>query len=117
MGMIDFPQRGEIYLVSLDPTIGAEINKTRPALIISNNINNEVSETVTVIPLTSNIEKIYPFETLIPASRTGLSMDSKAKCNQIRTIDKKRLVKPIGRISKDKLHEVGQAVIIHLGIF
>lgn len=56
--MKKFPERGEIYLVCLDPTVGSEINKTRPALIISNNINNQVAQTVTVIPLTSNKGKV-----------------------------------------------------------
>lgn len=60
MGIRKFPNRGEIYLVRLDSTLGSEINKTRPALIISNDINNQLAQTVTVIPITSGTEKIYP---------------------------------------------------------
>lgn len=115
--MKKFPERGEIYRVCLDPTIGSEINKTRPALIISNNINNQVAQTVTVIPLTSNIEKVYPFETLLLFQESGLFKDSKAKCNQMRTIDKKRLVKSIGRISAEKLEEIENSLYIHLGMY
>lgn len=115
--MKTFPERGKIYQVCLDPTIGSEINKTRPALIISNNINNQVAQTVTVIPITSNIEKVYPFETFLPSQESELPEDSKAKCNQIRTIDKKRLVKSLGRISKEKLKDIENSLLIHLGMY
>jgi mRNA interferase MazF len=111
-----FPHRGDIYLVNLDPTIGSEINKTRPALIISNDINNQAAATVTVLPITSSTEKIYPFEAYIPSQESGLHKDSKAKCSQIRTIDKKRLVRAIGKLSSDKLHDVEKAMLIHLGV-
>lgn len=115
--MKGFLERGEIYLVCLDPTIGSEINKTRPALIISNNINNQAAQTVTVIPLTANIEKVYPFETLLLSQESGLPKDSKAKCNQIRTIDKRRLIKPIGRISTEKIKAIENSLRIHLGMY
>lgn len=117
MGLKSFPKRGEIYLVCLDPSIGAEINKTRPALIISNDINNQVAQTITVIPITSNIAKVYPFETLLPSQGSGLSKNSKTKCNQIRTIDKKRLVKRLGKISTEELKEIGKSLSIHLGFY
>lgn len=117
MGMKNFPERGDIYLVCLDPAIGAEITKTRPALIISNDINNQLSDTVTVIPVTSAIEKVYPFETLLSSSNAALSKKSKVKCNQIRTIDKKRLLKPLGKISHHELREVDKSLLIHLGMY
>jgi mRNA interferase MazF len=111
-----FPHRGDIYLVNLDPTIDSEINKTRPALIISNDINNQAAETVTVIPITSSTERIYPFEAYIPSQESGLHKDSKAKCNQIRTIDKRRLARAIGKLSSAMLEEVEKAMLIHLGV-
>lgn len=117
MGIGKFPERGEIYLVCLDPTIGSEINKTRPALIISNDINNRYSATVTVIPITSGTEKAYPFEVLLLPEKSGLPKKSKAKCNQIRTLDKKRLIKSLGEISNEKLKEVEDALCIHLGMY
>lgn len=117
MGLKKHSERGEIYLVSLDPTVGFEISKTRPALIISNDINNQFSETVTVIPITSSRGKIYPFETFLPSGESGLSKNSKAKCNQIRTIDKKRLLKSFGKVSPEKLKEIEKALLIHLGIY
>ncbi len=117
MGLKQFPKRGEIYLVCIDPTIGSEINKTRPALIISNDINNQIAKTVTVIPITSNVEKIYPFETLLPSQDSGLLKCSKAKCNQIRTIDKERLIKSLGKVSIEKTKEIEQSLLIHLGMY
>ena len=117
MGLKEFPERGEIYLVCLDPTIGSEINKTRPALVISNNINNKVADTVTVIPITSNVEKVFPFEVFFPSKETGLSKNSKAKCNQVRTIDKRRLIKLLGKIPDEKVKEVEAALCIHLGMY
>ncbi|MFH1504388.1 MAG: type II toxin-antitoxin system PemK/MazF family toxin [Candidatus Omnitrophota bacterium] len=117
MGLKKSPERGEIYLVCLDPTVGSEINKTRPALIISNDINNQAAQTVTVIPITSATEKIYPFETLLLSQESGLPKNSKVKCNQIRTIDKKRLVKPLGKAPLKKLKEIENSLLIHLGIY
>ncbi|MCG2710798.1 MAG: type II toxin-antitoxin system PemK/MazF family toxin [Candidatus Omnitrophica bacterium] len=117
MEMKKFPERGEIYLVCLDPTVGFEINKTRPALIISNNINNQVAQTVTVIPVTSSTEKVYPFETLLSSGESGLSKSSKAKCNQIRTIDKKRLIKSLGKVSIEELKGIEGSLLIHLGMY
>jgi len=116
MGLKGFPQRGEIYLVCLDPTIGSKINKTRPALIISNDIGNQAARTVTVIPVTSRVDKIYPFEALLSSSESGLVKDSKAKCSQVRSIDKKRLIKRVGRVSDRKLKDVEEALLVHLGI-
>ena len=101
---MDFPGRGEIWLVSLEPIVGHEIGKTRSALVISNDRNNQFAETITVLPITSNVKKIYPFETFTP----------KIKSNQIRTVDKKRLIKLIGNVSEEKLKEVKQALSIHL---
>ncbi|MHB1377065.1 MAG: type II toxin-antitoxin system PemK/MazF family toxin [Candidatus Humimicrobiaceae bacterium] len=114
--MINFPKRGEIWLVSLEPVAGHEIGKTRPALIISNDRNNEYSSTVTLIPITSSIDKIYPFEVFISKTDSELQLDSKIKCNQIRTVDKLRLVKFAGKIKAERLFKVEEALLIHVGI-
>ncbi|OGW05042.1 MAG: MazF family transcriptional regulator [Nitrospinae bacterium RIFCSPLOWO2_02_39_17] len=113
---MDFPKRGEIWLVLLEPIVGSEIGKTRPAVVISNNKNNQFSDTITVIPLTSKTAKVYPFEALLPKEDTGLIKDSKAKSNQIRTVDKRRLVNFLGSASEERLQEIEQALLIHLGI-
>ncbi|MCC7262344.1 MAG: type II toxin-antitoxin system PemK/MazF family toxin [Candidatus Latescibacteria bacterium] len=112
-----FPKRGEIYRVSLDPTIGTEIAKTRPALIISNDIGNQFSERVVVAPITSqNTEKVYPFEVLIPAGEGGLTQASKVLLDQIRSIDKQRLKKRMGMISSERMVAVDQAIRLSLAV-
>jgi mRNA interferase MazF len=115
--VMSFPRRGEIWLVSLDPVTGSEIGKTRPALVISNDRNNEFAGTVTVLPITSKTEKIYPFEVFITEEESRLSRDSKIKCSQVRTIDKKRLIKFLSKLTEEKLKEIKQGLLIHLGMF
>lgn len=107
-------KRGNIYLANLDPTIGNEISKTRPVVVLSNDINNEHSNTVTVLPVTSNVTKIYPFEVFIKMGTGNLPKDSKIKADQIRTIDKLRLVKEIGSLSDTIMKQIEEAMRIHL---
>ena len=114
--MIELPERGQIWLVSLDPTIGAEIKKTRPAVIISNDLNNQYAGTVTVLPVSDPGQKVYPFEVLISPEDTGLEKPSKVKCQQIRTVDKRRLIKPLGSIHTHLIAQVEQALKNHLGL-
>lgn len=109
-------KRGDIYWANLDPTLGGEISKTRPVLIVSNDVNNNHSRTVTILPITSNTTKIYPFEVKITSFESGLKSDSKIKADQIRTVDKQRLTNKIGEISVSKIKEVEQAILIHLGL-
>jgi mRNA interferase MazF len=108
--------KGEIYLAELSPTIGSEISKKRPVLIVSSDISNQFSDTVSIVPITSTTSKIYPFEVFLPKSEGNLINDSKAKGNQIRTIDKLRIQKKFGKISNEKLKEVERAILIHLDI-
>lgn len=110
-------KRGEIYLASLNPTIGREISKTRPVVIISNDINNRFSGTVTVLPITStNLAKIYPFEAKLPKGSGNLPKDSKVKADQIRTLDKRRIIKAIGLLDDESLVRIEIALKIHLGM-
>lgn len=110
------PKRGEIWLVNFDPTVGSEINKTRPALIIQNNIANTYSPVTIVAAITSvkTQDKIYPTEVLIKAGQRGLPTDSLILLNQIRTIDKVRLVKKIGNVTTAHLKQVSRAIEISL---
>lgn len=78
-------KRRFIYFARLDPTEGSEINKTRPVLVVSNNINNQYSNTITVIPVTSNTKVIRSFEVFVPINEANLPKNSKLKCDQIRT--------------------------------
>lgn len=110
------PLKGEIYWANLNPTIGSEISKTRPVLVVSNNINNQYASTVSILPITSSTEKIYPFEVLLVKNEGGLANDSKVKANQIRTIDKQRLQSKIGTVAISKMAEIEKAILIHLDI-
>lgn len=84
--------------------------------MISNDINNTYSDLITIVPITTQTEKVYPFEVLITKDESGLKADSKIKCNQIRTIDKIRLSKKVGSIDKNKINQIEKAVCIHLDI-
>jgi mRNA interferase MazF len=72
-------KRGEIYYANLDPSLGSEMAKRRPVLIVSNNINNQVGATVTILPITSNVTKVYPFEILLQPLESGLPKPSKVQ--------------------------------------
>ena len=111
-------RRGAIYRVQLDPAIGSEIKKTRPALIVSNDQNNQVSPLVTVVPITSNAKLFGPFEVGLESGDGGLKKPGKLKANQVRTIDKQRLVDgPLGpTLSDTRMGQVNQALKIHLEI-
>jgi mRNA interferase MazF len=112
-----YPKRGDIYWVQLDPVIGSEISKTRPALVISNDIGNEYSDRVIVAPITSKgLSKIYPFEVAIPKGGAGLEEGSKILLDQIRTVDKMRLAKRVGRVSPEIMLEVDRAIHLSLGL-
>lgn len=107
-GKRKFPKRGEIYWVNLNPVVGCEIQKIRPALIISNDIGNEVSDIIVVAPITSKIKNIFPFEVQIKLS----GKHAKVMLNQCRAIDKKRLGKYMEEIDKGVLQEVEEAIKI-----
>ncbi len=109
-------KRGEIYWVNLDPSIGFEIKKTRPALVVSNDLNNVHAQTVTVLPLTTSTERVYPFETLLASGAFGNKESCKAKADQIRTVDKRRLGKLIGALSRELMLQVEEAVRLHLDL-
>jgi mRNA interferase MazF len=108
-------RRGEIYLAALDPVVGKETSKTRPVVIVSNDKNNQFSGTVTILPVTSqNLEKIYPFEVLLVKGSGNLPRDSKVKADQIRKIDKMRVLSQIGRLRASEVAEIEKAIKIHL---
>jgi mRNA interferase MazF len=107
-------KRSYIYFANLSPTVGSEINKTRPVFVISNDINNQYSNTITIIPVTSNITTVRSFEIFIPAGEANLPKDSKAKCDQIRTIDKSRFLNEVGKLSLEYIVGIEVAVRRHL---
>jgi mRNA interferase MazF len=110
-------KRGEIYYANLDPTVGSEVNKRRPVLIVSNNVNNRANTLVTVLPITSSIDRVYPFEVLLPAAESGLMKDSKAQAQQIRTLSKQRLIgKMLGQLTAEKMQAIDTAMRLHLNL-
>lgn len=107
-------QRGDVFLVNLDPVIGSEVGKTRPAVVLQNELANRTSPTVTVVPLSTRVERVFPFQVLIPAGEGGLARDSKALCEQIRTLSIKRLLQPLGSLPSERLEEIRAALERHL---
>ena len=111
------PKRGEVYVVSFDPVVGSEIAKTRPALIIQNDIGNRVSPITIVAAFSSQVRQpLYPFEVLVRAPEGGLTVDSTVRLNQIRTVDKSRLHKRLGKVSAATMGAVDAAIKISLGL-
>lgn len=113
--------RGDIVLVSLEPTMGSEAAKTRPAVIVSSNAANDSAHrrgrgVITVVPLTSNVRRVYPFQTLLPKTSTGLDRDSKAQAEQVRSLDMERILVILGRVSDDRMREVDDALRLHLSL-
>jgi len=110
-------KRGFIYLAALDPVVGNEIAKTRPVAVISNDKNNVFSGTVTILPITSkNLRKTYPFEVYLAKGTANLPKNSKVKADQIRTLDKSRLVKLIGELGIAETVAIEKALKIHLAL-
>ena len=110
-------RRGEIYYADLSPTVGSEINKRRPVLIVSNEANNRAASTVTVLPITSQVSKIYPFEILLSPTDSGLPKASKAQAQQIRTISKVRIRSGVlGRLGTALMRKTGDAMRLHLDL-
>ncbi len=114
---ITYPKRGDVYLVNFDPTLGAEIRKTRPALIVQNDIANRHSPITIVAALTSQFEApLYPAEVLVPAREGGLQADSVVLLNQLRSMDKLRLIRRLGRLTPATMEKVDRALMLSLGL-
>jgi mRNA interferase MazF len=114
---LNYPRRGEVYLVNFDPVIGAEIRKTRPALILQNDIANRHSPLTIVSAITSQFEEpLYPTEVLLKAGEGGTAKDSVILLNQIRSVDKRRLVRRLGTLSPESMQRVHRSLQISLGL-
>jgi mRNA interferase MazF len=110
-------KRGEIWLAALDPIIGRELAKTRPVVVISNDVANRRSGTSTVVPVTSQrLENIWPYEVFLALGAGGLPKDSKAKADQIRSLDQSRFIRRLGQLPPDVVELIERAVRIHLGM-
>jgi mRNA interferase MazF len=113
--------RGEIRLVDLDPARAGEANKRRPAVLVSNDGANTTAAklgrgVVTVVPITTNTDRVYPFQVLIPANASGLDRDSKAQAEQVRSVSVDRVTDLIGTVAPELMLEVDEALRLHLAI-
>jgi mRNA interferase MazF len=114
-------RRGEICSVDLDPLRGSEANRRRPAVIVSNDAANTTAErlgrgVITVVPVTSNVERVYPFQVVLPAASTGLECDSKAQAEQVRSIDIGRVGAQLGSVPARLMAQLDEALRLHVGL-
>lgn len=114
-------RRGDICVIDLDPARGTEARKSRPAVIVSNDGANTTATrlgrgVVTVVPVTSNVERVYPFQVLLPADSTGLTVDSKAQAEQVRSVDVERVQGRVGSVPPDLMNQLDDALRLHLAL-
>ena len=113
--------RGEIRVVDLDPARTGEAAKRRPAVIVSNDGANTTAArlghgVVTVVPVTSSVDRVYPFQVLIPAVESGRARDSKAQAEQVRAVSVDRVAEQVGSVPAELMLEVDEALRLHLGL-
>jgi mRNA interferase MazF len=114
-------RRAEIWLVDLDPARGAEANKRRPAVIVSNDAANRTATklgrgVLAVVPVTSNVQRVYPFQVLLPSGTAGLSQDSKAQAEQVRSIAVERMGNRLGNVPAEIMASIDDALRLHLAL-
>jgi len=106
-------KRGDVFWVNFDPTLGSEAKKTRPAVVVSNDMNNEHSPIVSICPITSNVSRVYAFEVDVPAGSGGLPSRSKVMANQTRAVDNLRLIKKIGHFPAGIMADIDESLRLH----
>ncbi|MFH8471761.1 type II toxin-antitoxin system PemK/MazF family toxin [Streptomyces sp. NPDC018000] len=114
-------KRGDIYLVEYEPVRGSEAIKARPSVIVSNDGANAVVSrmgrgVITVVPLTSNTARVYPFQVLLPAAECGLPKDSKVQCEQVRALAEERFLRHVGTVPRRRMAEIDAALRRHLAL-
>jgi len=114
-------RRGEVRLVDLDPVRGSQAGKRRPAVVVSNDHANAVSArlgrgVVTVVPLTSNTGRIFPFQVLVPGEGAGLRVDSKAQAEQVRSVAVERVGAALGQVPAGVMAAIDDALRLHLDL-
>ncbi|MDW5596334.1 type II toxin-antitoxin system PemK/MazF family toxin [Conexibacter stalactiti] len=114
-------RRGDVRMVEFEPVRGAEANKRRPAIIVSNDAANATAArlgrgVLTVVPVTSNVTRVYPFQVLIPAGSSGLSLDSKAQAEQVRSVATERIGPLLGRLPAGTMTSLDEALRLHLAL-
>lgn len=114
-------RRGDIWTVDFSIPAGAEAAYRRPAVVVSNNGANQSAASlgrgvVTVVPVTGNVRKVYPFQVRLPARACGLRRDSKAQAEQVRAVAVERLQARIGRVTQQTMNEIDNALRLHLDL-
>ncbi len=114
-------RRGDVYLVEMEPVRGSESNKIRPAILVSNDGANRAVErdqrgVVTIVPVTSTVRRVYSFQVAIPAGEAGLTVESKARAEQVRAVDHSRLGRRLGALPASTLRRVDEALRRHLAL-
>jgi mRNA interferase MazF len=112
-------RRGDICLTDLDPVHGSGANKRRPVVVVSNDRANLAAErsgrgVITIVPMTSNVAQVFPFQTLLPARATGLRVDSKAQAEQVRSVSVERLGPVVATVPASLMLELDDALRLHL---
>lgn len=113
--------RGEVYLASHDPAVGHEQGKVRPVIIVSNNAANSSADrrgrgVITIVPITSNVANVYPFQVLLVREQTGLPADSKAQAEQVRSISTDRLIRRVAVLPAELVGAIDDALRLHLSL-
>jgi mRNA interferase MazF len=114
-------RRGEIWLADLEPIVGSEARGRRPVILVSNDAANVQAErlgrgVLTVVPVTSNTARVFPFQVLMSPEESGLERASKAQAEQVRSIDSRRLERRVGRLAPRLGWELDEALRVHLGL-
>lgn len=114
-------RRGAVVWIDFEPVRGSESNKRRPAVVVSNDGANAIAArlgrgVVTVVPVTSNVATIHPFQVLLPGDSCGLPQASKAQAEQVRSVDITRLSNQVGRLDWSLLEELDNALRLHLSL-
>jgi mRNA interferase MazF len=109
-------ERGDVFLVNFDPTVGAEAKKIRPAVVVSNDVNNVHSPIISISPISSNVTRVYSFEVEVPTGIGGLTSRSKIMVNQTRAVDKARLLKKLGHMPGNIMTNVDRALRLHFNL-
>ncbi|HEY5012418.1 MAG TPA: type II toxin-antitoxin system PemK/MazF family toxin [Acidimicrobiia bacterium] len=114
-------KRGEIRVLDFEPVRGSEVDKRRPAVIVSNDGANTTAQrlgrgVITVVPVTSNVTKVHPFQVLLTAAESGLRVDSKAQAEQVRSVAVERVGERVGQLAAETVDALDEALRLHLAL-